>query len=596
MHFTISPQMQIRNFSSSDPEKEDNIDKEKPIEVPHLEKGESIFDFLKRRREHERMSRQKEAKRMTRLSMKMKSLNRDLKELPADFKNMEFKILFWKFKTFMKRSYKKFKVFMRHIWIELKKIGNGFRTLKQDLSFSIKTTKDTAFKEYGNNSYETKVKIRQTWADLFKFVPFSIFILIPGLELLLPAWLVIFPNAIPSQFQSESGKKKKLEELVEKQKISSEKFLKIYPKRISELLIEKEVDDEDKSKILELKKKLKDPNILTTDLLEYRLLFDKYLNFNYAPPKMLMTVCNIMSLQPVTGLNTLNNFLKIFKIKIEINNPYVAWLTRRILLREFKLYMRKLRKDDSMIRFSEIEEMDEATLNRVCFERAIPISILNRNQKIRELKKWSTLSNLRNVPDTLLILCRIIKFANIKSSVDHYSDEYLILRRCPNEIYYYEKKKMFEETLAVDELKSLVEIIKRRRRLHKDGTEFTGDDLKNYAILLKTLRDRFNDFNIEIETTYRLGNKLIDFVSNSIIVSYHMDGKQKQLEEEAPELADRAKEILGNEFYYSFPHDKEKLKSDSKYVIKLNERKNELERQLFDEFEHTKPKEQFKVM
>ena len=136
-----------------------------------------------------------------------------------------------------------------------------------------------------------------------------------------------------------------------------------------------------------------------------------------------------MALQPVTGLNTINNLLKPFGKRISISNPAVSWFTRRILFRELFMYMKKLRRDDSMLRFEEIEELDEATLNRLCFERSIPISILNRNQKLRELKKWHTLSNLKNVPDTLLIYCRVIKFSKIKPTHDKFKDEYQMLRR-----------------------------------------------------------------------------------------------------------------------------------------------------------------------
>jgi len=36
--------------------------------------------------------------------------------------------------------------------------------------------------------------------DLLKMIPFSAFIVVPGAELLLPAYLKLFPNAIPTGF------------------------------------------------------------------------------------------------------------------------------------------------------------------------------------------------------------------------------------------------------------------------------------------------------------------------------------------------------------------------------------------------------------
>lgn len=34
--------------------------------------------------------------------------------------------------------------------------------------------------------------------DVIKFIPFSFFIIIPGAEILLPPYLMVFPNSIPS--------------------------------------------------------------------------------------------------------------------------------------------------------------------------------------------------------------------------------------------------------------------------------------------------------------------------------------------------------------------------------------------------------------
>lgn len=50
---------------------------------------------------------------------------------------------------------------------------------------------------------------RRIFKDLFKFVPFSIFLSIPFLEAFLPIYLVVFPNSIPTQFllENQVGKK-----------------------------------------------------------------------------------------------------------------------------------------------------------------------------------------------------------------------------------------------------------------------------------------------------------------------------------------------------------------------------------------------------
>ena len=50
------------------------------------------------------------------------------------------------------------------------------------------------------------LQFRRTAGDLFRMLPFSVFVVIPFMEFLLPVYLYLFPNALPSTFQTESTK------------------------------------------------------------------------------------------------------------------------------------------------------------------------------------------------------------------------------------------------------------------------------------------------------------------------------------------------------------------------------------------------------
>ena len=67
-----------------------------------------------------------------------------------------------------------------------------------------------------------------------------------------------------------------------------------------------------------------------------------------------------------------------------------------------------------------------------------------------------------------------MKFSKIKKTPDNFTDEYQILRRCPDEIYYYEKQRMFEETLGVDDIRNLVNKMNRRVQLLKVRLNLQG--------------------------------------------------------------------------------------------------------------------------
>ncbi len=49
-------------------------------------------------------------------------------------------------------------------------------------------------------------QFRRTVGDFFRVLPFSVFIVIPFMEFLLPVYLWLFPSALPSTFQSKASR------------------------------------------------------------------------------------------------------------------------------------------------------------------------------------------------------------------------------------------------------------------------------------------------------------------------------------------------------------------------------------------------------
>jgi hypothetical protein len=77
----------------------------------------------------------------------------------------------------------------------------------------------------------------------------------------------------------------------------------------------------------------------------------------------LMHIAHFMGLNPVTGLNIINNFLRIFKQKIPIDAPVIKFLTQKILTRSLNLYFNKLRKQDEMMSFEQLDKFSDEELN-----------------------------------------------------------------------------------------------------------------------------------------------------------------------------------------------------------------------------------------
>ena len=87
----------------------------------------------------------------------------------------------------------------------------------------------------------------------------------------------------------------------------------------------------------------------------------------------LLHIAHFMSLDPITGLNTINNILRILRIKIPIDAWYIKFFTRRVLTRELNLYFKKVRNEDTLISFDKLEKFKDDELNRACYHRGIEI-------------------------------------------------------------------------------------------------------------------------------------------------------------------------------------------------------------------------------
>lgn len=114
---------------------------------------------------------------------------RKLKEKNGDFVKAKSNIVQ------KKRTYKEQ---LRHAWEHLKK---SMADVGKDSLLMLKLWSSGV----SNLSLGEFLTYKQIQRDLLKFLPFSLFVLIPVGEVFLPVYLYLFPNATPSQFYSEKS-------------------------------------------------------------------------------------------------------------------------------------------------------------------------------------------------------------------------------------------------------------------------------------------------------------------------------------------------------------------------------------------------------
>lgn len=57
-----------------------------------------------------------------------------------------------------------------------------------------------------SSSFIFSPQFLRTCADVFRLLPFLVFIIVPFMEFLLPVALKLFPNMLPSTFETQSKK------------------------------------------------------------------------------------------------------------------------------------------------------------------------------------------------------------------------------------------------------------------------------------------------------------------------------------------------------------------------------------------------------
>lgn len=83
---------------------------------------------------------------------------------------------------------------LQHYWL-------GFKLLWADVRISSRLLQKLAGGK--NLSRRERQQLTRTTADIFRLVPFAVFIIVPFMEFLLPVFLKLFPNMLPSTFQDK---------------------------------------------------------------------------------------------------------------------------------------------------------------------------------------------------------------------------------------------------------------------------------------------------------------------------------------------------------------------------------------------------------
>ncbi|KAI9497441.1 LETM1-like protein-domain-containing protein [Zychaea mexicana] len=227
-------------------------------------------------------------------------------------------------------------------------------------------------------------QLRRTTSDIMRLVPFAVFILVPFMELLLPVALKLFPNMLPSTYESKSTEEEKKRKLL-KVRLEMAKFLQ-------ETIAESGFPGSDSSQTAKefsdffRKIRMTGEQATTEDLLKVARRFEDELTLDNLSRPQLVSMCKYMN---INAFGT-DNFLRF-----QIRNR-----------------MRQIKADDRVIQSEGIPSLTIQELQSACAARGIRTVGASPGRLRDELAQWVDLNLNHQVPSTLLILSRAFSFTD----------------------------------------------------------------------------------------------------------------------------------------------------------------------------------------
>ncbi|KAK0422598.1 hypothetical protein QR680_007661 [Steinernema hermaphroditum] len=265
---------------------------------------------------------------------------------------------------------------------ELKHYYNGFRLLALETKISAKYV--WRIGRGATLSRRERKQLIRTVSDLFRLVPFSIFVIVPFMELALPLFIKLFPNMLPSTFQEAS----KEEEKHRKQLLVKVEMAKFLRSTIEEIAHQRKSNEQGRSKALEFSEfmsKLRSEGryVSNEDLFKYTQLFEDELTLDNLSMSQLRALCHVLSIQPLG--------------------------TPEILQFQLKLKLRELQADDrQIVAEGGIENLTNTELQQAARARGMRAIGVSEERLRAQLQQWLDLSMDDKIPPSLLLLTRIL--------------------------------------------------------------------------------------------------------------------------------------------------------------------------------------------
>ncbi|XP_047466867.1 mitochondrial proton/calcium exchanger protein isoform X4 [Mugil cephalus] len=231
----------------------------------------------------------------------------------------------------------------------------------------------------------------RTCADVFRLLPFLVFIIVPFMEFLLPVALKLFPNMLPSTFETQTKKEERLKKEL-RVKLEMAKFLQ---DTIEEIALRNKVDQstvtEEFSTFFQ---KIRDSGERPSNeqIIKFSKLFEDELTLDNLTRPQLVALCRLLELQSIGT----NNFLRFQLI----------------------MKLRAIRADDKLIAEEGVESLNVNEVQAACRVRGMRSLGVTEERLREQLVQWLELHLNQQIPTSLLLLSRAMYLPDTLSPAD----------------------------------------------------------------------------------------------------------------------------------------------------------------------------------
>lgn len=289
-------------------------------------------------------------------------------------------------------------------------------------------------------------QLSRTTSDIFRLVPFSAFIIIPFAELLLPVALKLFPNLLPSTYESKADKNKKKEKLLQTRKSTSSFLRQTFEE--SGVRLPKAVTDEERAEFIRFFKTLNTLGETPTkeQVVKIARLFKNDAVLDNLSRPQLVAMAKYMNLRPFGA--------------------------DQILRYQIRYKLLQIIKDDRAIDYEGVESLSLSELHSACVSRGIKTYGVSKARLKDDLKIWLDLRLRQKIPSTLLILSSVYTYGEASNNLDSYYDALVqVLRSIPDQVYNVTKSEVD------DDIKLKLNIIKEQEELIKEEHEQEDENM-----------------------------------------------------------------------------------------------------------------------